>query len=305
MAVVERAGGDSTRSDISFSSGDQRCAAWLYRPRAPTSAGVVVMAHGLGAPRHARLDVFAARIAAAGIAVVLFDYRHLGASEGQPRQLVDIGRQLADWRAAVAFARGLEGIDPEKIALFGTSFGGGHALVTAAEGTGIAAVVAQTPYLDPRGSARYRPRGLAFAGLVLIAFADRFGGRLGLPPLTIPICTAPGRIGALATPDAREGFRILDVDGAGVNRIAARVMLELPDYRPGKRVTDVRCPVLYVLAEEDWLVPIDHALRIVAETPNARLHRFPGGHFDVYRTETPLFENIIAAEVAFLKSVLC
>jgi len=51
----------------------------------------------------AALDAYAERSAATGFAALVFDYRHFGASSGEPRQLLDINRQLADWAGAVAF----------------------------------------------------------------------------------------------------------------------------------------------------------------------------------------------------------
>ena len=64
------------------------------------------MGHGLSAVRDQRLPAYAERFAQAGLAALLFDYRHFGASAGEPRQLMDIQRQLEDWRTAVAYARG-------------------------------------------------------------------------------------------------------------------------------------------------------------------------------------------------------
>ena len=78
-------------------------AGWLYTPA--DARACAVMAHGLSAVRDQRLPAYAERFAAAGLAVLLFDYRHFGASGGEPRQLLDIGRQLDDWRAAIAYAR--------------------------------------------------------------------------------------------------------------------------------------------------------------------------------------------------------
>ena len=72
-------------------------------------APLLVMAHGLGAVRTMRLDAYAERFSAAGYACLVFDYRNFGDSEGRPRQLLDIGMQLADWAAAVAYARTLTG----------------------------------------------------------------------------------------------------------------------------------------------------------------------------------------------------
>jgi cephalosporin-C deacetylase-like acetyl esterase len=75
----------------------------------------------------------------------LFDYRHFGASTGEPRQLLDIARQLDDYRAVIGWARGLDGVDPERIVLWGSSFSGGHALALAAADARIAAVISQAP----------------------------------------------------------------------------------------------------------------------------------------------------------------
>ncbi|MEJ7715553.1 MAG: alpha/beta hydrolase [Thermoleophilaceae bacterium] len=67
----------------------------------------VVMGHGFSSVREHRLDAYAERFAAAGVAVLVFDYRHFGSSAGEPRQLLNVGRQLDDWRAAVSHARNL------------------------------------------------------------------------------------------------------------------------------------------------------------------------------------------------------
>src|SRR5437763_8133511 len=105
------------RQDIAFDSAGDRCAAWLYTPSGEGPYPIVVLAHGFGALREARLWAYAERFAAAGMAALVFDYRHFGASGGEPRQLLDVERQHADWRAAIEFARGLEGVDPERVVL--------------------------------------------------------------------------------------------------------------------------------------------------------------------------------------------
>src|SRR5207244_4307829 len=107
----------------------------------------VVLAHGWTGIREARLDAYAERFAVAGMAALVFDYRHFGASEGEPRQLLDIRRQLEDWAAAIAYARTLEGVDPERIALWGSSFSGGHVVETAACDRRIGAGVGQVPFV--------------------------------------------------------------------------------------------------------------------------------------------------------------
>ncbi|GAA5147495.1 hypothetical protein GCM10023321_08430 [Pseudonocardia eucalypti] len=135
------------RHEVAFPSSGDECRAWLFLPetgRAP----LVILGHGLGGTREDGLEPFARRFAEAGIAALVFAYRHFGDSGGQPRQLLDIGRQLEDRAAALAYARVPREIDPTRIALWGTSFGGGHVQTAAARDGGVAAVVSQCPFTD-------------------------------------------------------------------------------------------------------------------------------------------------------------
>jgi uncharacterized protein len=96
-----------TRTDAEFGSQGTTCRAWHYTPDkngGGTLRPCVVMAHGFGATRDASLEPYAERFAAAGMHVLLFDYRHFGASDGEPRQLLSVHRQLQDYAAAVGFA---------------------------------------------------------------------------------------------------------------------------------------------------------------------------------------------------------
>ena len=97
------------RKRIRFGSGDAECAAWHY----PGSNGAcVVMAGGFAVTKEPGTDLFARRFCDAGFAVLAFDYRRLGESGGQPRQVVRIPEQLADWQAAIGFAATLPGVEP-------------------------------------------------------------------------------------------------------------------------------------------------------------------------------------------------
>ena len=115
------------------------------------------MAHGFAAIRALRLGAYAARFAEAGYAVLVFDYRGWGDSAGEPRRVLDIGAQQQDWRAGVAHARKLEGVDASRVVAWGSSFGGGHALHLAAEDQDLVAVIAQVPHISGPASAFARP----------------------------------------------------------------------------------------------------------------------------------------------------
>jgi dienelactone hydrolase len=99
------------------------------------------------------LHQYADRFAKAGLAAFAFDYRTFGGSDGEPRNWISPRRHLDDWRAALDYVTNTLGgrgaIDAGRVGLWGTSYGGGHALVMAGERPGnISAVVAQVPFLD-------------------------------------------------------------------------------------------------------------------------------------------------------------
>jgi uncharacterized protein len=284
------------RSDTTFESGGERCAAWLYQPQ--EASACVVLAHGWTGVREQRLDAFAERFAAAGLAALVFDYRHFGASGGQPRQLLDIRRQLEDWRAALAFARGLEGIDPARVALWGSSFSGGHVIETAAADQLVAAVVAQVPFID--GFANLLRLGHRHAlELTIAGLRDQLGALAGRPPRMIASVGPPGSGAVMDTPDAEPGFLALNPPGLNwPNEAAARVTLRVGTYRPLRKAAAVSAPILFAIADHDAITPPDLAVRAAGLAPLAEVHHYRGGHFDPYVGE--LFEQVVADQSEFL-----
>jgi dienelactone hydrolase len=287
------------RDDVTFESGGARCAAWLYRPEGSEGrVPCVVMAHGFSAVREARLDAYAERFAQAGMAALVFDYRHFGASGGEPRQLLDIRRQLDDYRAAIAFARGLDGIDPERVAAWGTSFSGGHVQAIAAEDHRLAAVVAQVPYADGLVNLPHLGKRLLLR-LTAEGLRDQAGALLGRSPRTVPAVGPPGSVAVMTQPDAESGFRAITPPGSTWrNEVAARIALHGGTYRPGTKSKRIRCPILYCIADHDSVTPIAPALKAAAAAPRSEVKRYPAGHFDPYVGD--LFELVVADQIEFL-----
>jgi pimeloyl-ACP methyl ester carboxylesterase len=202
------------------------------------------MAHGFGATRDASLEPYAERFASAGMHVLLFDYRHFGASDGEPRQLLSVRRQLQDYAAAVHFAQALAGVDPQRVAVWGTSFAGGHALVTAATVPGVAAAVCQCPMMDGLAAVTnilgYAGFGqlLRLTGHGLLDAALAPFGRAHY----IPIVGKPGQLGMMTTEDAEAGYLALVPPGFRAE-VAARIALTAGFYRPVRYADRVHCPV--------------------------------------------------------------
>jgi dienelactone hydrolase len=289
-----------TRFDVWIPSGSERLAAWLYRPApARETAPCIVMAHGFGGVRELRLDAFAERFAAAGYVAIVFDYRHFGASDGVPRQILDIGKQHADWAAAVAFARGTAGVDPARIVLWGTSFGGGHVLVTAARDAAIAAVVAQVPHTNASAAMRTAPVGQVLR-LVGAALRDFFGALVGRAPYYVPIFGAPGDVAAMTAPGALAAVERLRPPGFRErNDVAARVFLQIARYSPGRMAAQVRAPLLVLACEKDRLTPRADAEEAARRAPRGELIVYPIDHFDIYAGAD--FERAVQDTLAFLE----
>ncbi|MBX3222440.1 MAG: alpha/beta fold hydrolase [Labilithrix sp.] len=290
----------SSRSDVTFESDGARCAAWLYRPRGgPTPAPCVVLAHGFSGLRGHRLAAFAERFVDAGLAALVFDYRHFGASEGEPRSLIDIDLQLADWRAAIAYARSLEGVDPGRVAIWGCSMGGGHVLKTAATTPDLAAVVALAPFGDGRLVASRTP-ALAALRMIREGLRDRIGSWFGRPPHMIAVAGPPGSVAMLTSPDAEPGILALASEDAPVdNRVAARIALHIATYRPASTAGEIAAPVLLQVCDDDVVAPPEPIVEAARTMQRAELFRYPYGHFDVYLGEP--FERVVVDQVAFLR----
>src|SRR5439155_26497940 len=127
----------------------------------------------------------AERLAEAGASVLVFDHRHLGGWPGERRQHFSKRVQRGDWRSLVAAARRLDGVDPAQIVLWGFSFGGGHAVETAAEDGRIAAVIGLCPFVD--GLARVLATPLPTVAWILPrAVADRAGRHNWIPVTAQP-----------------------------------------------------------------------------------------------------------------------
>ena len=293
-----------SRNDVSFNVKGTSVSAWLYLPE-NTSAPVpcIFMGHGFGGTRDMGLERYAVRYLAAGYAVLIFDYRYFGESDGQPRQLIWFPYQLEDWQAAINYARSLKEIDAAKIALWGTSASGGHVIVSAAKNKNIACVSAQCPGLDGRASAMmaFKKEGLNFR-LIVHAQRDLVRSWLGLSPHKIPIVGKPGSIACITTSDAYDGYSKFASENF-INETCARIAIRGDKYRPVEHASKVSCPVLLQICEHDSITPKSAAEKTEKKLGNlAEVKNYPIGHFDIYFGDN--FERSVNDQLQFFKKYL-
>ncbi|WP_433890070.1 alpha/beta hydrolase [Streptomyces sp. CA-111067] len=290
------------REAVRFASAGTDCAAWHY----PTRNGAcVIMAGGFAVTKEPATNLFARRFHEAGYGVLAFDYRRIGESGGEPRQVVRNGDQVADWHAAIEFARTLPGVDPARIAVWGFSLSGGHVIKVAAQSPDVAAAIAQTPNPDgqvvARNALRHQKPGamLRFTGLAVI---DSIVGVFGRPALTVPLGGPPGSVSALTTPDVVETDQALGAANGGSSNwlpaVAARSALASGFYRPGRYASQVRCPLLVVVCDQDQSAVPGPALQVAEDAPRGELVRLPGMHYAPFLAA---HEEAVAAQLAFLE----
>ncbi|MFN8102384.1 MAG: alpha/beta hydrolase [Mycobacterium sp.] len=288
----------SARKDIAFTSGGgDTCRGWLYLPDTDERRPIVVLAHGLGAVKEMRLDAYAERFRAAGYACLVFDYRHFGASDGEPRQLLDIERQRTDWTAAVAFARSLPEVDG-RVVLWGSSFGGGHVIVMGARLPGIAAVISQCPFTDGLASAM-ATSPVTTAKLLPAMLADLAAAARGKPPVLVPLAGPPGTAALMTAPDVVPGYLRLVPEGMAFrNEASGRIGLRIATASPGRSARKVPCPILFCVCDDDTVAPARATLRHARKAPRGEIKRYPFGHFDIYVGGG--FERAVRDQIDFL-----
>jgi alpha-beta hydrolase superfamily lysophospholipase len=278
------------REDLTFKVGSETCAAWFHPVGGEATAPIVVMAHGLSGTRRDSLGPFAKRFAATGIAALVFDHRGFGDSGGEP-DLFHPRRQLDDWRAAIAFARSLPSIDPERVATFGSSMGGGNALAAAADDRRVAAVVSQVPFLDVLRQAHRSPPKLTAQALLAAALGRH-----------LPAVGRPDEAAFINAPGAEAGWRHVVAIGESSrwrNRVSARWLIGRP-YRPARHAAKLHCPWLVCVGEADRVARPGPAIAAARRAPLGELRTYPGvDHFDIY--DGPEHEMVLADEIAFLR----
>lgn len=270
------------RADIRIPSHGELLGAYLYRPAVDVSVPCVVMAHGFSATRDDSLPGYAEAFCRAGYAAVVFDYRYFGASTGEPRQFLDLTAQHDDYRAVIAWARRAEGIDPDRIVLWGSSFSGGHVLAVAAGDPRIVAVISQAPFTDGLAVIRQIPyRTLKRIGLAWAL--DLVAARLGAKPVHLRVIGRPGAVAIMAQPDAVPGFTaMLDPDTRWSNEVTARALMPVVFFRPCRLAGRLSMPVLFCVCDGDLATPPGPSLQAARAAPRGELRRYPYGHFDIY-----------------------
>jgi pimeloyl-ACP methyl ester carboxylesterase len=297
--------------EVEFPSEGATLRGLLFLPKSQIKRPpLVIMAHGTSATVTMVADKYAEVFSRTGLAVLLYDHRNFGRSEGEPRQEINPWIQSRGYLDAMKFAEKLDRVDPERIALWGDSYTGGQVIVVGAIEPRVKVIVAQVPVfgaespeVDPnktnfdliketllRGDVRGSPK--TTMGPMPVVSSDQ----AGTPSLLKPI----------------QAFRwFIDYGGRAGTSWDNRVTRVLPatptPFHPTLCAPFVRAPTLLIVAPEDEMVHANYSVARQAYeliTGSKQWYDIAGGHFGLLYYPGELFNEASRVQTEFLKKWL-
>jgi hypothetical protein len=247
------------RIDIEFASEAATCRGWLFLPDGEGPFPAVALAGGWCYVRELVMPYYAQAFAEVGVAALVFDYRNLGVSDGEPRQHLDPWGQIRDYRNALSFLERRADIDADRLAVWGISYSGGHALILGATDPRVKCLVSQIPVVDGYENMRRAHGSIGYRRLWRTIIEDRAlrydrpGERLHIPHAT----AEPAEdLGTWPFPETYHTFKALQETEAPLYQNRSTVesvdlLLEYDVLPFARRIYDV--PSLMIVAEADDL----------------------------------------------------
>jgi len=248
----------------------------------------IVLCHGFTGIKELILPDYARRFAAAGYAALAFDYRGFGESEGERGRLIPY-EQVIDIRNSITFMETLDEVDPERIGLWGTSYGAANVIYTAGVDPRPRCVVAQVGFGDGgRGLSTRSPEEVAPV-MEMLRNERRQRVLTGKSTMVDPLLI-------LSDPDSvaffNEAMKELPQIKTEITLETAEATLE---YRPEEVVHRIAPrALLLIAAEHDVPTPPDEFRSVYAKAGEPKKLVVIEGirHYDIYRPG-PAFERSV------------
>jgi uncharacterized protein len=269
------------------------------------AAPVVIMTHGTSATITMVADRYAEILHDAGFAVLLYDHRNFGISDGEPRGEINPWVQARGYRDAIDFVSSIPEIDKSRVAIWGDSFSAGQVLVVGACDDRVKAIVSQTTACGP-AMPPPDPDGAIFAA-VRGTFKD---GDVSKPdvvtgPLPVVSFDQHGTPSLLTPISAYRWF--IEYGGRHGTKWENWVTRVIPKtaapYHPGICAPHIKVPTLMMIAPEDEMAGANPAVaRAAYDAIPARkeLVEIAGGHFGLLHYPSVLFDQAARAQRDFL-----
>jgi len=241
----------------------------------------IVLCHGFCGIREILLEPYARAFADRGFVCLIFDYRGFGDSQGEKGRLVP-AEQLVDIRNAVTFIETLPEVDPGRIGLWGTSFGGANAISTAAIDARVKCLSVQITF----GSGERMVTGDMNDAerQKMLTTLEKAWQRAVVR--NKPIHLNMDQI--LTDPDSKAFYQKTVAEHPKLKtRLPLLTIKESMEYKPENKLADLTIPILIIGAGRDIVCPVEEA-RILYDRANQPKELFiieGARHYDVYEGE--------------------
>lgn len=185
-------------------------------------------------------------------------------------------------------------IDPTRLAVWGTSLSGGHALVRAATDPRINAVAAIIPFIHLTPTAK--------PDLLPLLARDALRRLTRRPGLMIPAAGHPGEAAAMNSDGAFEWAADM-AQGAATypNEVTVASLPNMLRWSTRKAASNISVPVLAILAEADTITPPQRVRKALQRVPDVEYVSYPKSHFELF---TDQGDSVRATTVAWLTTRL-
>ncbi|HYZ24128.1 MAG TPA: alpha/beta fold hydrolase [Rhodopila sp.] len=288
---------------VDFYSEGTRLAGDLYLPdtlQPGEKRAGILLCHGYTGVRNLYLPDTAKALNEAGYVVLTFDYKGWGDSDGPKSRLSPYGRVL-DSQAALTFLGIQDCVDPNRLGLYGTSYGGATVVWTAAVDPRVKAVVSVVGIGNGRRWMRSVRRPDEFADLLDLAEEDRIRR----------VTTGTSRLADrndILLPDRQSAELAAAArrdNPAAVSEIPLEFIDDTLGFHPEWVVDKIAPrPVLFITCDDDRLVPPEESESLYAKAgdPKKLIILKGWGHYEVYTGEA--FRQVITPTVAWYQQYL-
>jgi hypothetical protein len=293
----------NVKKPVHFYSEGCRLVGDLYYPEhlaAGERRAGIVLCHGYTGVKDLYLPDNARVLTEAGYVAMTFDYKGWGESDGPRSRLAPYGR-VADVQAALTFLGALPEVDPERLGIYGTSYGGATVVWVGAVDPRVRCVVSVVGIGDGRRWMRSVRRPDEFHDLLERARRDRVRRALeGASELVKrEEILLPDRQSAELAAAARRN------NPAAVNTIPLEYVDETLEFSPEWIVDRIAPrPVLFITTDNDRLVPPEESMALHARAgePKKLVVLKGYGHYEVYAE--PAFSEVMRATLAWYRQHL-
>ncbi len=295
--------------EIEFISQDVILRGRLYLPKGVFKKyPIVVMTHGFTTTINGMTaDKYAERFRKANYAVLLFDHRNLGISDGEPRQEINFWLQTRGYIDAIDFIYTKPEIDTTKIAVWGASMSAREAFLVGSIDERVSAIITMIPAFGDDFPIEDKDRSLyTFAKETLlndniVALPHTKTEEMAI--VSHDQISIPSRLKELTA--YRWFIEYGGRFGTNWQNIVSYCNLDMPEnFHLGHCSAHLKAPILMIVAKNDEM---EGASPAVTDTIFKMINQskewidISGGHFGLLYYPSLLFDKSSKAQINFLE----